>query len=183
MKVKDIIIKVLEMTENFDTALQINQDNVLTDEQNQLVSSYVNCFNNVRNEIASEILPNVKIEKIITSNGRIDYKSLSNDVIEVLSIRDNFGNSLKFDVFSDHIKVDADEVEVRYNASPENLTIEDELFSTIPERVFAYGILRENCYIQNLYEDASIWEERFKNSLQALYRKKNETVIPRRRWL
>ena len=183
MKVIDIVKKVLNMTENFDTLFSLNAGDVLAPEEGLLINSYVNCLNLVRDEISTEIIPNVKEEKVVTKNGRIDFADLSSEVVEIISLINFLGNSVKFDVFSDHLMVDENQVTVKYIAKEKELSLEDEFYSTIPERVYAYGILREHAYIQALYEDASIWEERFKNSLQSLSRKKNETVVARRRWL
>ena len=182
MLVKNIVIKVLQFMDNNELVKSINAGDVVTGDEGQEIASYVNYLNLVRNEIASEYISNVKREKVTVEGGKIDFSRLSEEVIEILSVKDNFGNSLKFDVYEDHILVDGTTVEVRYNASPRNLNINDEFYSTIPERVYAYGIMREHCFVQTLYEDASVWEERFINSLQALERKKNETVVPRRRW-
>ena len=182
MFVKNIIKKVLELTEDFDTLASIENGEELTEEKQATVKGFVNCLNLVRNEIAVEYFPNLKIEKVKSLNGRIDFSNLSNEVIEIISVKDGFGNSIKFDAFADHILVDASVAQIKYNASPETLDFNDEFSSPIPERVFAYGILKESFYIQTLYQDASAWDERFKNSLQALCRKKNETAIPRRRW-
>lgn len=183
MLVNDILIKVLQIMEKHDIIASMKAGDVLVNEQLEEVSVYINCLNNVRNEIATEYIPNVKIEKVKTQNGRVDYSSLSKNVIEILSVKDSLGDKLTFDAFDDYLLVSASEVEITYNASPEEVTYNDKFSSTIPERVYAYGVIREFYFIQALYEDASIWEARFKNSLQALERKKTETVIPRRRWL
>lgn len=183
MLVKDIILNVCDFLENKDLHDAITSGAELTEEQAEEVETYVNCLNLVRNEIATEFLPNAKLEKAKTNKGKVEFSSLSSDVIEVLSVRDVFGNSLAFDVFSDCITVNASEVEIKYNASPEKLDFESEFVSILPARVYAYGIVREKFFIQAMYEDANVWEARFKNSIQSLARKKNETVVARRRWL
>ena len=72
---------------------------------------------------------------------------------------------------------------IKYNAMPKELNFEDEFTSTIPERVYAYGVVKEFYFIQALYEDAKIWDERFKNSIETFLRKKGNTFLPRRRWI
>lgn len=184
MLVKDIILKVCDFIENKELALVIKTNDGATEELAEELEVLIKCFNLVRNEIATEVLPNVKIATLKSNNKKIEFSSLNGKVIEILSVKDKNGYNIKFDAFADHILLDCDrEVEIRYNASPEELDFEGEFTSNIPERVYAYGVVREYYYIQTLYEDASIWEERFKNSLQALERKKSEIFIPRRRWL
>ena len=183
MLVKDIVLKVCDFLEGKQLAQSIKNNQELTDEEADEVETFVKCFNLVRNEIATEMIANTKIEKVKTANGRVEFSSLSSKVIEILAVKDQFGNNVHFDVFADHLQTNENMVEVKYNASPEELTFEDEFSSVIPERVFAYGIVREYFFLQSLYDDASAWEERFKNSMQALERRKHEIVIPRRRWM
>ena len=76
----------------------------------------------------------------------------------------------------------ANEVEIIYKTFPTELTLSQSFSSTIPERVYAYGVAREYYFNQTLFDDAEIWEERFKNSLQILTRKKSEIKMPKRRW-
>ena len=181
MLVKDIILKVCDFLENKELSQAILK-NSLNSQQEEEVETLVKCLNLVRNEIATEMLPNVKLERVASQKGRIDFSSLSHQIIEILSVKDIFGNNAVYDVYSDHITTSETKVDIKYNANPEILAFEDEFFSTIPERVYAYGIVREYYYIQTLYEDAGVWEARFKNSIGALERKKSETVVLKRRW-
>lgn len=182
MSVKEIIKKVLVMLGKYDIIASMNSGDVLIGEQLSEVEGYVECLNLVRNEIASEFIPNVKVEKIKTNNGRVDFSNLSGQVIEILSVKDTFGNNLAFDNFDSYLTTSNLTVEIKYNACPEELSLESEFNTTIPFRVFVYGIIRESYFAQNLYEDANVYEQRFKNALQSLARKKSETVVPRRRW-
>lgn len=182
MLVEDIIKTVLKFMEKHDLIASMQAGDVLVEDDATEVASYVNCLNLVRNEIATEFIPNAKTERLTVTDNRLDYTSFSSEVIEVLSVKNRLGESVKFDAFSDHIELENGTFEIKYNANPETLTLKSEFVSNIPERVYAYGILREYYYIQTLYEDASVWDARFKNSLQALERKKNETIIRKRGW-
>ena len=75
------------------------------------------------------------------------------------------------------------DVEVIYSTPALELKEDEEFTSNLPERIFAYGVAREYFFIKNLYEDANIWEERFKGSLQIMLRRKSEVKIPRRSWI
>ena len=86
-------------------------------------------------------------------------------------------------MFDDYIIAMANVVEVVYTTLPQELTLQSQFSSVLPERVYAYGIAREYYFLQTLFDDADIWEERFKNTLQVLQRKRSDTVMPRRRWL
>ena len=183
MQVKEVIKQVCEFMEKFDTIDAISAGEVLAGEDGEFGRSIVSCINLVLNEIATEFIPNIKIEKVNVSSGKLQFSDLSHGVIEILSVKDSVGNELDFESFADHITLArSGMVEVRYNATPETLSYDSEFETTIPARVLGYGVMREYYFIQTQYEDAGMWEERFKNSLQALTRKKSNTVIAWRRW-
>ena len=182
MSVKNIIQKVLKLLGKDEIIASMNAGDVLVGDMAVEVDGYVECLNIVRNEIASEFIPNVKVERVKANNGRVDFSSLSSEVIEILSVKDLFGNTLTFDVFDSYLTTSNLAVEIKYNASPEELSLKSDFSSTIPARIFVYGVIRESFFSQGLYEDAIVYEERFKNALQSLARKKSETVLPRRRW-
>ena len=182
MLVKDIIKLACKFTENDDIAQAITNNN-LSQEQSLVVDCLVNCFNLVNNEIASEYLPYVKSEEIETNNFKINFSDFTSTFREVISIKDCYGNNVKYKVFDGYLMVFANKVTVVYACLPQALALSSEFDSLLPERVFAYGIAREYYFIQTLFDDADIWESRFKNSLKVLTRKKSEIVLPKRRWI
>ncbi len=50
------------------------------------------------------------------------------------------------------------------------------------DRVFAYGAAAEFCLISGMYDDALMWERRYKDALLVATRKNTEVIMPRRRW-
>ena len=183
MLVKDIIKLACNFTENEEIASKIEENAVLGDDESLVVESLINCFNLVNNEIASEYLPYIKSERMQTNNFKIFFTDFSYDLCEIISIKDKNGRSLKFKIIDNYVMVFAKEVDVIYSVIPQNMTINSSFDSLIPARVFAYGIAREYYFIQTLFDDADIWENRLKNSLQVLVRKKSEIKMPRRRWI
>ncbi len=184
MLVKDVIIKACDFIDN-DSLSELLKNNLsLSDELQDMLNKLIKCFNLVRNEIASEYLPIVKIDVVRPSQNKIELTALSSKLLEVISIRDSKGHTLKYEIREDGIYLNSNEkVLIKYNSIPQELDLSGEFNSFLPERVFAYGIVKEYYFMQTLYEDAKIWDERFKNSLQIIERKKSETIIPRRRWI
>ncbi len=183
MLVKDVILKACDFIENEELAQAIISSSQLDQENQNVLDKLVKCFNLVRNEIVCEYMPIVKMEKVISCENKILFSQLSGKVVDIISVKDKFGENVKFKLYDDYIMVEGQEVFVYYNTLPEELNIDGQFNSTISERVYAYGIVREYYFIQTLYEDAKVWDERFKNSIQTFERKKGETIIPRRRWI
>lgn len=185
MLVKNIILKVCDFIENAELARAIEEGDVLTAEQQELQDKLVKCFNLVLNEIASEYLPMVKVEKVKAKGDMIEFSKLNLRPCDIVYVKDSLGGNVQFRVFDQFLLIDKQdcEVEVCYNAYPNDLSFYQEIDTKLSERVYAYGIVREYYFIQTLYEDAKVWDERFKNALAAADRKKGETVLPRRRWI
>ena len=52
----------------------------------------------------------------------------------------------------------------------------------ISARVIAYGVASEYCFLEMLYDDATLWESRYKNALLVASRKKGEIQLKKRGW-
>ena len=51
------------------------------------------------------------------------------------------------------------------------------------ERVLSYGVVAEYNFLYANYDDATIWDNRFKNSLSNLIRPRREIKIKQRLWV
>ena len=182
MLVKDIIILASEFIGNNELAEGL-KDNSLSDDQTLLSESLVKCFNLINNEITSEYIPIIKRETIKTENFKIDFDKFSNKLLKIISVEDKFGNKLKYKVIDDYVFVFAKTVNITYSTVPQKYKLTDEFETNIPERVYAYGIAREFCFLQAMFDDGDLWEQRFKSSLETLSKRISSVYIPRRRWI
>ncbi|MBE7074041.1 MAG: hypothetical protein E7379_03015 [Clostridiales bacterium] len=183
MKVKDVIIKACDFVACDELEEKLRKGESLSEEDENLKNKLVKCFNLVREEIACEYQPILIAEKFEIKNFKLELKSFSNEVVEIYSIKDRYGRNVHYKIFDNYIFVCGKDVEVIYSTSPKQLTFDDDFSASLPERIFAYGVAREYFFLNNLYQDANIWEERFKGSLQIMLRQKSEVKIPRRSWL
>lgn len=183
MLVKDIIKMACEFLDNHQLAEKLDGSEALGDEENLFVLNMVECFNLVREEISTEILPIVKVDKLKTTNLKISFDEFSAYPVSIIAVKDCFGRAVKHRVLDGYVIAFANEVEVWYTACPEKLSLTEEFSSTLPERIYAYGIAREYFIKKALYKDAEIWEARLKNSIEMLRTKKQSRIVARRRWL
>lgn len=183
MKVKEVILKACDFIDKQELAMAIKSGAVLSDEQQTDKENLVAYFNLVREEIANEFQPIMQAEKFVVKNFKLSFSDFSKDVQDIYSIRDKFGRNVNYKIFEDYIFVCGKEVEVIYSSKAEPLVFESEFSSNLPERIFAYGIAREFFFLNNLYEDANVWEGRFKGALSIMLRRKSEVKIPQRRWI
>lgn len=155
---------------------------------NQLeLDKMLNCINLIVDEIASDYLPITKEKEITLTNGEIDVFEIDKDIHEIISIKNKFGKSLKYKYLNNKIICLASKVVVCYTVHPKKVVeIDDEaecFGGRLGERVLAYGVASEYCFLEMLYDDATIWESRFKNSLLIACRKKGEIKLKKRGWI
>ncbi len=189
MKVKDILKlavefvgerQLLEKLQN-QTDVQVQMDK---DEQSKL-DCFVRCFNLVNQEIASDYLPFLTKENVTIQGGIIAFDTLKKKIINVYEIKDRFGFNLPFKVVSNCVEVGEKVKSIVYSFLPEDIALEGEVefFNGLSARIYAYGIASEFLLLNGLSADAEIWEERYKESLFILSRKRGEHQLPKRSWL
>ena len=183
MLVKDIIKLACDFTDNEALAKKIDNNEDFTAEDQEMINKFLQCFNLINNEVASEFVPIKKVEQIEVVNGKISFTQFSNKPFKILYVKNSLGKKIRYKVFDDYIFAFCKKAIVCYSVLPEKLTIDDDFESFLPERIYAYGVAREFCFLKTKFDDADIWEDRFKNSLELLCRKSSCSRLPRRRWL
>lgn len=186
MTVKDIIMLVSEFVGEKELLAKLkNSDSVFNEREQEKLDIMVGCFNLVNQEIASDYLPYLFKEEVNVENKIVKFSDLNKTVINIFEVKNRFGMNLQFKVFSNYIEFVGHPKYIVYSYLPEELTLTSqvELFNGLSARVLAYGIASEYLLVEGLSDDAEIWEERFKESLFILSRKRGEHRLPKRSWL
>lgn len=183
MLVKDIIVLACDFTENEELGKAIEENESLSDKESKEVEKFVKCFNLVSNEVASEFVPIKKVEQFEVDNGKILFSNFSAAPYKILYVKNSLGRKVRFKVFEDHIFALCKKAIVAYSTLPSPLSLDGSFDSFLPERIYAYGVAREYLFMQGKFDDADIFEERFKNSLEYICRQTPHARLPRRRWI
>ena len=178
MKVKKILALACSFIGEEDVV-----DLIDTMPEDERVLKLLKIFNLVRNEVASEYMPLLESEDFEIKDFKLPYSAFKFRPLKIFMVKDRFGRKLKFRSFPDYLMTKASKAKVTYSYQPAESSVEDEIEETLPERVYAYGVAREYFMREGSFEDAEIFEVRFKNSLQVLARKESSTFLARRRWV
>lgn len=182
MKVKNIILKACDFIENNDLKVPLESNATLTDAQQELADKLVRYFNYVQNEIATEYIPVIHREAV-SAKDKLEFSSLAKTISEVIYIKDSQGKRISFRTFPDKIVFSGEISEITYSFIPEENTIGEDILFLVPERVYAYGIAREYYLFEGFTDKATLFEGRFKSSIQNLFKKGRNIVLPVREWL
>ncbi len=143
------------------------------------------CANNCLDEITSEYLPLMSEKTVQSKDGRIAYSELGTAVYDVKWVKKD-GNKVKFGLMPSYIDVSCDgEYEVMFYTRPEQMTLSDDVPETLhlTPRVISYGIAAEYLLVSGFYEEAVMYDRRFKDALVRLAGGDAARRVKRRRWL
>ncbi|MBQ8684977.1 MAG: hypothetical protein IJ514_02250 [Clostridia bacterium] len=143
------------------------------------------CFNLVENELALDYLPLVAEESFKTDTGAVYFSEFSRSVSRILKVCDGSGNAVAFKIFPDYLKTQPDEVVVRYAYVPKEkgFTDESDFKAYASVRLFAYGIAAEYSLASGLFEEAAVWDKKYKEAITAAYRSHPCKAMASRRWV
>lgn len=144
------------------------------------------CLNNVLEDIACDYINCVFQEKITMRAGqKFTFDLLEKNIISVKKLIKN-GNEVDFTLYCDGISVKEDgEYMICYNYLPavdlENDKIE--YFSPrLTNRIVSYGVTCEYLLLEGRYDEAGLWESRYRDALKGLSRLKKNVKVKRRVW-
>lgn len=186
MKVKEIIAFACSFIGEQEIVKKLTSTEAvsLTDKEQEKVDTLVRCFNLVNQEIASDYLPFLYTEEIDIDNSILNYADLDKTIINVYAVKGTFNRNVKYKAYTNYIQIFGKAKSITYSYLPDKSELDDdvEFFNGLSARIYAYGIASEYLLCDGLSEDAEIWEERFKESLFVLSRKRSELKLPARRW-
>lgn len=187
MTVKDIIKLVCEFIGEKELLAKLkstDSSTTFTTREQEKLDTMVDCFNLVNQEIASDYLPFLTKEDVCVDDGILNFADLQKAVINIYEIKNRFGVNLKFKIFPSFVEIEGKARKVVYSFLPSDLTLDEtvDIVCGLSARVYAYGLASEFLLVDGVSEDAEIWEERFKESLFVLGRKRGEHIMPKRTW-
>ncbi|MDR0850330.1 MAG: hypothetical protein LBN07_02465 [Christensenellaceae bacterium] len=148
---------------------------------NKLLDSFNLCLS----EISTDYIPLLTSQTLTPVGGKL--YSNSTDMKRIYEIRTKSGKKLKYKLFEGFVSIDfAGPVEVTSFVAPQILTLNSTFSSfggKVSEKCLAMGTSAEYCFLAALYNDAEIWDNRFRQALNRACSKKDSLILPERRWL
>ena len=158
----------------------------LTESEEKELDYLKRCLYLITNEISTDYLPIYAEKAVDFLNGELALGSIDSNIYEIVKITDKNGKNIRFKIYDNIIYANVDKAIIKYTkfAKEVDLNGDCEDFSgKIPDRVLAYGVAMEYSFVCSLFDDATIWENRYKNALLVLANKKQNIIMPKRRWV
>lgn len=154
-------------------------------EGERLTEELLECFHNIENELALDYLPLYAEEELISQTGAVYFSELDRAAVRILEVQDGQGNHLKYQLFPQYLKTQPGKLTIRYSYTPEKKSLNDEsdFGLHVSVRLFAYGMAAEYAIQNGLYEEAGVWDRKYKDAISAVYRATPSKKIASRRWV
>ena len=159
----------------------------LTTEEDKQLQELLASLNMVNNIIATEYIPLLAETTCTVTNGKINYTSIDRNraILNIKKVRSTDGTVLTFTCYPTYLKTEGSQVVVTYAYYPATLTETDNVTTygiQLSDRVYAYGMAAEYCFINGMYDEASMWDKRFKDALKGVTRRLAEVRLPGKVW-
>ncbi len=185
MKVKEVIVAAAELIgDEAVKRLQAYLDGGEGDGE-FLAAALMRCYNAVENDLAVNYLPLKKEEGLETDTGAIPYASLSERALNIVRVTDEWGLSVRFDCYANYFKTRVGKVFVTYTYAPKEKSLEEEVewHRLASKRLIAYGTAAEYCLKEGLYDEAAVWEKKYKDAVNLAYKGEPCRRVKSRNWL
>ena len=145
----------------------------------------LSCFQTVENELALDYLPLMAEDEVVTSTGSVKYTNLGKPAVRILCVENEWGEPLKYKLFSDRLETQSGKVKITYAYTPTAKTLDgvSEYQTAVSERLFAYGIAAEYSLAVGDTLTASYWDKKYKEAIRIAYRLRPCKKIRSRRWV
>ena len=121
-------------------------------------------------------------------DGKILFSEIAENIKEIFKVKDiNLNKSIKYVECDGFLLLGekSKKVSVFYSIYPEMLTMESEFTSfngRVSEKCFALAVASEYFYIKAFYDEAEMYDKRFKDILKIETRRKTPIYLSKRRW-
>ena len=179
LDILEIASKYLNLREELDCFFNEDSQDTPTTEKTNIFNNLLDALNMAIKEIAIEYKP------LSFEDNKFEFSNLTKDAYKIGEIRDS-DRRYKFNLIDGYIVIDGNGPKtIKYLFIPEDVESTDDIdcFNSLYEKVLALGVCKEYYYLNNIFDEAAIWEEKYNKSLENCLRGLGSHSLPERRWL
>ena len=185
MKVKEVVLAAAKLLElDSDVNAYVEYGYTSGEEQTKKLLA---CFNMVENDLALNYVPLTEKALFIAKNGCVVYEDFPLVPLRVISVSDEKGVSMPFQVYPTEIRVSEDikKVVINYAYLPEEkgLLDDSDYQMGVSVALASYGVAAEYCAMRGLYTEAAFWDKKYKESIAKSYTLKRGGKMQSRKWV
>ncbi len=180
--VKDILSAAAESMGRADLAREAEAGSSSSEE----LSLLLRAFNVIQNEIALDYFPLKAQDNVNVRTGKVPYTQFAEIPVRILRVTlTETGEDVGFEVFPDYVATDVrDLITITYEYAPRNkkLTENAAFDPAISVRLLSYGTASEFLVACGRYNEACVFDRKYREALGAAGRQKKAVTLRARRW-
>lgn len=183
MKVKDIVLAAAQTLGLYEgVAAYFDEGKTELEREAKLLLA---CFNRVECSLALEYLPLYAEDELLAVTNRVEFAALNYSPVRILGVEDGQGNPVNYKLYPKYLKAQAGICKVTYTYTPNEKDIDEESdFSLLAaEPTLVYGVLTEYCTAEGRFEEASVWDKKYKEAVEAAFKTRACKRLSSRRWV
>lgn len=137
-------------------------------EGKKAVDALLGCLHLVEMELASDAFPILE-ECDVVSTGKVFFDELPNAPLRIVSVKDAQGASVEYRVFPMYVSLPSGQYTLVYHYLPKRRDVGDVLAFAggMTQAMLAYGVAARYCFIVGAYEEAAVWDAKYKQAIAA----------------
>lgn len=178
MTIKEIINSTASVVGRKDVVEYLENGRESSSDTLDTVNKMVSLLNMIIGELAGTFIPLVKTEDIRVNDGKIYFKDLSFQPLEILDVYEG-DNPVKFVHYPEYIKVNGTSVKVVYSCIPPVYDINSSIDyseTDISKTAFIYGLCAEYCICSGAFDEAVLWHDRYVSCIKETRKLKNSKI-------
>ena len=190
MSIKEILMLAARNLGREDLAAHIAQEPTTAPQSVELAEEaacMLRCYHLVENEIALEHVPLERTEQLTVSDGTIAYSQFAAAPVDIVCVCDVRGAALGYTAEGTGLRLAAAvaEAEVTYSYAPPQGDFDDApaFCDKISARLLSFGVAAEFLLTAGRYEEAAMWDERYRRALRAACAARGALRMPGRHWV
>ena len=187
MNVKEIIINVSKILELDDVVEYLSDESIVPYESILEDVEKLTLAVNMLNAVVASQYIELKDCKVIEVNSDIvSYSSITDkQIIEVKEVLSADGVPVSYKKMANGIKCSCNKVEITYSYFPSIVAIDDEInyYIGVDILTFSLGVVGQYLFLKGDFEEAYIWDEKFKQTISSVIKTKRKIVMPSKRFL
>lgn len=177
MIVKEILLSTATCLGREDIVAYLNGNTENVNEETiNAVSVMVSLINIVLNELAATYIPMVKTEGLAFSANKFLFADLSENIIEVEDVFDDYGNKVNYKISGEYLVADIKTGVIKYHYLPKNYDLNDMIGyreTDVCKMTLVAGLAAEFSISEGLFDEAVMWHNRFVDGVSAQTKPKN----------
>lgn len=184
MKIKEILSLASFLRGNGESVKYIeNGTSANAEEAQKEVDKLIKCYEIAVREIACEYYALKNTDEFDVKENKVLYSSFSILPYQIYSVENEEGKKEQFSVLPTYVCCKNGKKKITYSYIPTHFSLEDECEFTptpIDKRVLALAVVSEAYLVEGLIDEAILWQNRYKEALQAVISPKKEIKMPAR---